>query len=442
MILTFQYRKKAISSLVETFYHSVRRISIGPEPLTVSLAEISSSGEVKEKDVTLDDFLLSLPKKLPLRDVRLLLRPTKSNIARIPVLLPRPAAECYILDIEHIRLLCYWDRVLLFFPEKEITKIFLRDLVTDLQSGDEFRTLKNYFITKYYQSSQSKNTDFEHIILESSLDNVVKKFKRHLELMKPALDALLHKIAEDPGTHNLRNLLAFRKSLSEFEQKVGQCQRLVRSLMANDEDLVGFYLTHKNREITEHDHMELLLESYQADFEEIESEIKTFKDMIEDTNQFISGHMDSVRNNLIRMGLQMEMAAVALGSGAVAGGVFGMNLVHGLESDPAAFWVTIGGISTIMTVIFLGFNAKYNKIKLDTKNTHGFMALKNFFNYVDDLECIVNKKKMNKAEFKEALNKLSGVNITEEESEFIFKMIDYNKDGFINISEELKFRSK
>ena len=70
------------------------------------------------------------------------------------------------------------------------------------------------------------------------------------------------------------------------------------------------------------------------------------------------------------------------------------------------------------------------------------MALKNFFNYVDDLECIVNKKKMNKAEFKEALNKLSGVNITEEESEFIFKMIDYNKDGFINISEELKFRSK
>ena len=70
------------------------------------------------------------------------------------------------------------------------------------------------------------------------------------------------------------------------------------------------------------------------------------------------------------------------------------------------------------------------------------MALKNFFNYVDDLECIVNKKKMNKSEFKEALNQLSGVNITEEESEFIFQMIDYNKDGFINISEELKFKTK
>ena len=76
--------------------------------------------------------------------------------------------------------------------------------------------------------------------------------------------------------------------------------------------------------------------------------------MIEDTNQFISGHMDSVRNNLIRMGLQMEMAAVALGSGAVAGGVFGMNLINGLESDPAAFWVAMGGISCVMTAIFIG----------------------------------------------------------------------------------------
>ena len=160
-------------------------------------------------------------------------------------------------------------------------------MVSDLQGGDEIRTLKNNFITKYYQNSQSQRTDFEHIILESCLDNIVKKFRRHMKLMKPALDALLQKIAEDPTTYNLRNLLAFRKSLSEFEQKVAQCHRLVRSLTANDEDLVGFYLTHKDRRINDHEDMELLLESFCVDFEEIESEIKTFKDMIEDTNQFI-----------------------------------------------------------------------------------------------------------------------------------------------------------
>ena len=76
------------------------------------------------------------------------------------------------------------------------------------------------------------------------------------------------------------------------------------------------------------------------------------QDTIEDTNQFISAHLDSVRNKMLRfafeifdfstihpnvkfrMSLMMEMGALALGSGAVVGGVFGMNLVSGLEEHP------------------------------------------------------------------------------------------------------------
>ena len=90
----------------------------------------------------------------------------------------------------------------------------------------------------------------------------------------------------------------------------------------------------------------------------------------------------------------------------------------------------------------LGFNAKYTKLNQDTTNAHSFLALKNFFIYVDDLEFIVNKKELNKPEFTEALNQITGLKVTEEESEFIFKMFDYNKDGFINTIEELKFKNK
>ena len=284
----------------------------------MALAEISSSGEVKENKISLEDFLDSLPKKLPVRDVRLLLRSPVRNVKRMPALLARPSADCFILDIEHIRLLCYRDKALVFSPDREITKSFLQDLISDL-SAEEFRSLKNHSITQYYQNSRDKKTDFEHIVLESSLHNVVKKFKRHLEIIKPALDTLLQTIAQEPATYNLRRLLAFRKSLSEFELNVGHCLRLVRALMANDEDLVGLCLTHSDRKITDHEEMELLLEAYCADFEEIEAEIKTFKEMIEDTNQFVGAHLDSVRNKMIRMGLVMEMAAVALGSGAVVG---------------------------------------------------------------------------------------------------------------------------
>ena len=122
------------------------------------------------------------------------------------------------------------------------------------------------------------------------------------------------------------------------------------------------------RDVTDHTELELIFESYYADFEEIVAEIKTVKvdiivltsfcwnlimqDTIEDTNQFISAHLDSVRNKMLRfafeifdfstihpnvkfrMSLMMEMGALALGSGAVVGGVFGMNLVSGLEEHP------------------------------------------------------------------------------------------------------------
>ena len=42
---------------------------------------------------------------------------------------------------------------------------------------------------------------------------------------------------------------------------------------------------------------------------------------------------------------------------------------------------------------------------------------------------IVNKRKLNKKEFKEALHTLTGLKVTDDESEFIFRMFDANKDG-------------
>ena len=47
---------------------------------------------------------------------------------------------------------------------------------------------------------------------------------------------------------------------------------------------------------------------------------------------------------------------------------------------------------------------------------------------------------MNKGEFKAALNKLTGLKVTDEESDFIFKMFDSNKDGYLNTEEELNLK--
>ena len=53
--------------------------------------------------------------------------------------------------------------------------------------------------------------------------------------------------------------------------------------------------------------------------------------MIEDTDQFISAHLDSVRNEIIKMSLVIEVGGLVMGFGAVVGGIFGMNLKNHSE---------------------------------------------------------------------------------------------------------------
>lgn len=46
-----------------------------------------------------------------------------------------------------------------------------------------------------------------------------------------------------------------------------------------------------------------------------------------------------------------------------------------------------------------------------------------------------------KGEFKQAVEKITNLEITDRESEFLFKMMDANHDGFIDAENELNFTS-
>ena len=184
------------------------------------------------------------------------------------------------------------------------------------------------------------------------------------------------------------------------------------------------------------------MEAYNADLGEIMVEIKNMKDMVEETNQFINTHLDSVRNRMIRLGLFMEMGALSLGSGAVVAGGFGMNLTHGMEAHPTAFYLTCGGIGTLMGGVFGLCARRYIKLSADTSGAQSYKSLKNFFQYVDELDRIVETKGdqgFTKPEFKAVLNKVTGLKVTDEESEFIFKMFDTDRDGRLD-REEMRLR--
>ena len=93
-------------------------------------------------------------------------------------------------------------------------------------------------------------------------------------------------------------------------------------------------------------------------------------------------------------------------------------------------------------------------MKADTSSAQSFTLLKNFFTYVDELEYHVFNKRIEKVlvvptvnslkltfdvkgEFKQAVEKITGLKITDRESEYLFKMVDANHDGIIDAENEL-----
>merc|ERR1719430_2852990 len=129
--------------------------------------------------------------------------------------------------------------------------------------------------------------------------------------------------------------------------------KVIRNLLGDDADMLSLYLTHPDRQPGQQEEVELLLGSYSADLDEIETEIQIFVDMIEDTDQFISAHLDSVRNEIIKMSLFIEIGGLIMGFGAVVSGIFGMNLTNKMEEAPWAFLIVVGCTLLTMLIFYM-----------------------------------------------------------------------------------------
>ena len=351
----------------------------------------------EQKDMTHQQLLSSIKKhKLSLRDQRTILRLTdlKQSMA---ILLPRPSSQCFIFDMEHIKLICFKDHCLILNSEEKAAQVYVAGLKEQFKFvGDESEMNKD----------EETLLDFEHVILEYALENVTQKFRRHLSIINPSLKELLQQIELSPKPNALRKLHAVKISLIEFQQKVERVKKALRNILGKGEDMASLYLTESSRPMGDHEDVEMLLGSYLAHMEDIEIQIRIIIEMIEDTDQFISVHLDSVRNEMIKMGLFLEMGALVMASGAVMAGIFGMNFPNFVEGYENAFNSVCLSIIVSMSLFFLGLYKTYLKLEADTTSAQSFSLLKNFYTYVDDLEYNVYKKTIKKSEVKDIKDKV------------------------------------
>jgi len=398
------------------------------ESMTVQLLELKCKGDLDEKFISKDEFVSIVSESnLPFRDLRMLLKtsPISNKISRHPAILPRHSSRCFILEMENVRLICFSDKCLVINHEDRLRGDFVRLLKEQFRYPSLGTPKNNEDSTmKLLQQNSFQCQEFEQVVLETALDYVVQKYRRHMQIIKPALDMLLQQVEATPETNCLRRLLAVKKSLAEFEQKVEVFSKVVRTLLSDDEDMTNLSLT----KVDEKEEIEQILSSISADLEEIETEVKIFIDMIEDTDQYISAHLDAVRNEIIKMTLFIEMGGLTMGTGAVVSGIFGMNLKNYMENYQYGFLIVCAGLFLIMLTVFASLATKYMQMKTDTRSAQSFTLTKNFFSYVDDMESSVNDDYCERDKFKDMVEKVIGIKINDKESEYLLHIDDVNRN--------------
>ncbi|XP_035987043.1 magnesium transporter MRS2 homolog, mitochondrial [Fundulus heteroclitus] len=204
-------------------------------------------------------------------------------------------------------------------------------------------------------ASQTHSLPFEFRALEAILQHKVNTLQTRLNDVEPViLDTLEYLV--DPkilsaDRSKLHVLLQNSKSLSELETDIKVFKDSLLKILDEDEMIEEFCLTkwtdprvfeESSLGIDHCEEMELLLENYFMQAEELGNKTRELKGLIDDSESVIFINLDSHRNVMMRLNLQLTMGSFSLTLFGLIGVAFGMNLTTAFEDDPRAFWLVTG----------------------------------------------------------------------------------------------------
>ncbi|KAJ2811217.1 magnesium ion transporter [Coemansia furcata] len=209
---------------------------------------------------------------------------------------------------------------------------------------------------------------FEFRALEAVLISVVGSLQSDEEVLVSLVQNLLAFLEESVDRSKLRELLQYSKRLSRFEQKVLNIRDAIDEVLEQDDDLAAMYLTQKRngnpRASDDHEDVELMLETYLKQVEEIVNHVENVSSHVRTTEDVVNIILDSQRNSLLLLEIRLTILTVGLSTGTFLSGLFGMNLVNSLESHPDAFFVVSAiAFTAIFALTVTGLRAMRNVLR-------------------------------------------------------------------------------
>ncbi|KAF9515128.1 hypothetical protein BS47DRAFT_1316363 [Hydnum rufescens UP504] len=323
-----------------------------------------TSGEFKKSD-------LSTRHGLHPRDLRKI-------DSRIPNLVPTILVRketFLVVNILHIRALVKADMVVLFdtygSSDSRLHSVFLYHLEASacglsLQSASEAHNLR----------SKGNTLPYEFRALESILLSVLSALEAEMVFIRHLVGGLLSELEDDIDRDKFKRLLHYSRRLTNFHSRAKLVQEAIEEVLEQDEDLAAMFLTDKKNAVprtpNDHEELEVLLESFGKQVEEIVNEADTMTSNVQSTQEIVELILDSNRNALLALDLKVSIITMGLGAGALAVGAFGMNLPNHLEDHHLAFWTVSAaalGATAVMISMGLRILTKIRRVGLSSAQT-------------------------------------------------------------------------
>uniref|UniRef100_A0A8D1RAJ6 Magnesium transporter n=1 Tax=Sus scrofa TaxID=9823 RepID=A0A8D1RAJ6_PIG len=196
---------------------------------------------------------------------------------------------------------------------------------------------------------------FEFRAIEALLQYRINTLQGKLSILQPlileTLEALVDPKHSSVDRSKLHILLQNGKSLSELETDIKMFKESILEILDEEELLEELCLTkwsdpqvfeRSSAGIDHAEEMELLLENYYRLAEDLSNAARELRVLIDDSQSIIFINLDSHRNVMMRLNLQLTMGTFSLSLFGLMGVAFGMNLESSLEEDHRVFWLITG----------------------------------------------------------------------------------------------------
>jgi magnesium transporter len=252
-------------------------------------------------------------------------------------------ANSIIIRLQYIKAIITTDSVVLLDSDHYTIQEFLPELQRRILSSEE------------------DEIPFEFVVLEAMMMEMFSVLDDRLNDLEPALREVLNRLL-DPRIFSvdrgeLHILLHHSKNLSEFHSTVKDIEATLTDVLDSEEDMADMYLTHvaqtgeyRNEEDTEKIYN--ILEAYLMQAENMLSEVQKLRDSIDQSESIILINLDSQRNVMMRLSLQLEMGVFSATLAGLIGMAFGMNLDSSLEESPYAFWAMTGCMMMVCGLVW------------------------------------------------------------------------------------------